>query len=561
MSRKRVIVTTAVAVAAFLSGGWFMQQGTRRDETVYQSARLFDDVLSHVSDYYVDSLDERQLYRMAIDGMLRELRDPYTVFLDRRDMRSLSEQTTGNYGGLGIQIEVRDGAIVVVAPLPETPAERAGITTGDRIVEVNGQSTARLNQDEAVRTLRGPVGTQVTIKIERPGVTDLITYTLTRAQIHARSVRLSMLLDGGVGYIEVSTFSQATAAELGAAIDSLRGAGMRSLVLDLRYNPGGLLDEGIAVSEVFLNPGQEIVATRGRAPGATRRFTDRRPQRYPELPLVVLVNGASASASEIVAGALQDHDRALLVGTTTFGKGLVQSVFTLSNDASLKITTGRWYTPSGRSIQRPGPADEERDPDDETAVRDSTVRIDTTARRDTTAGRDTTARRDTTRVETYRTDRGRVIGGGGGIAPDVIVRADSEQAAVGRRLQQALGSDVAKYTDALAAFALDARARHSVTSPTFRVTPEMRQQFLGILARRGVRLDDGALAATGGFIDRQIGSQVARFAFGRAGEIRRLATEDPVLAEATRLAGRARTPTELFTIAGRPGTPAPAPRP
>ncbi|MBI1722822.1 MAG: PDZ domain-containing protein [Gemmatimonadetes bacterium] len=542
MSRQRVIVTTAVAVVAFLSGGWFMQQGTRRGESVYQSARLFDDVLSHVADYYVDPVDERQLYRMAIDGMLRELRDPYTVFLDQRDMRSLSEQTTGNYGGLGIQIEVRDGAIVVVAPLPETPAERAGITTGDRIVEVNGQSTARWNQEEAVRSLRGPVGTQVNIKIERPGVSDLLTFRLTRAQIHARSVRLSMLLDNGVGYIEASNFSQATADELIAAIDSLRRGGMRSLVLDLRWNPGGLLDEGIAVSDLFLNPGQEIVATRGRAPGATRRFADRRPQRYPDLPLVLLVNGASASASEIVAGALQDHDRALLVGTTTFGKGLVQSVFTLSNEASLKITTGRWYTPSGRTIQRAGRSDDERDPEEE-------------------AAQDTTARRDTARVEIFRTDRGRPVQGGGGIAPDVVVRADSVQAAVGRRLQQSLGSNVTKYTDALAAFALEVRAQHAAQSPMFPVTPEMRQQFLRLLGRRGVALDDATLAVTGDFIDRQIGSQVARFVFGRAGEVRRLTADDPVLAEATRLAARARTPTELFTLAAQPVTPAPAQRP
>jgi carboxyl-terminal processing protease len=553
MSRKRVIVTTAVAVVAFLSGGWFMQQGGRRDVSVYQSARLFDDVLSHVSDYYVDSLDERQLYRMAIDGMLHELRDPYTVYLDGRDLRSLSEQTTGNYGGLGIQIEVRDGAIVVVAPLPETPAERAGVTTGDRIVEVNGQSTARWNQDESVRSLRGPVGTAVNLKIERPGVSDLISYQLTRAEIHARSVRLAMLMDGGVGYIEVSVFSQATVDELTAAVDSLRGAGMRSLVIDLRGNPGGLLDEGIAFSDLFLNPGQTIVATRGRAPGATRRFTDHRPQRYPDLPLVLLVNGSSASASEIVAGALQDHDRALLVGTTTYGKGLVQSVYTLSTDVSLKITTGRWYTPNGRSIQHPGRFDEEhgRDPDEETPARDSTAR-------------DSTARADTAHAEVFRTDRGRVVrgGGGGGIAPDVVVRADSVQAVVGRRLLQALGSSVTKYTDALAAYALDLRARHGVTSPLFRVTPEMRQQFLGLLAQRGATLDAATLAATGDFIDRQIGSQVARFSFGRAGEVRRLATgDDPVLSEAARLAGRARTPVELFTLAAQPGTPAPAQRP
>ena len=237
MSRQRIAVTTVVAIVAFLSGGWFMQQGSRRDESVYQRARLFDDVLSHVADYYVDSLNERDLYRMAIDGMLRELNDPYTGFLDAREIRALTESTTGNYGGLGIQIEVRDGAIVVVSPLPETPAERAGMMTGDRIVLVNDSSTARWNQDQAVRALRGPEGTAVTLKVERPGVSDLVTFRLTRARIHARSVRLAMLLDDGVGYVELQAFSEATARELTTAIDSLKQAGMRSRRVAARRGP------------------------------------------------------------------------------------------------------------------------------------------------------------------------------------------------------------------------------------------------------------------------------------------------------------------------------------
>ena len=276
MSRSRVIVTSLIAVVAFISGGWFMQQESRSSTSVYQQARLFDDVLSHVADYYVDSLDERTLYRMAIDGMLDELKDPYTGFLDGRELRSLNEQTTGNYGGVGLQIEYRDNAIVVVGPLPDSPAERAGIQTGDRIVQVGDSATARWNQERAVRELRGQPGSQVTLRIVRPGLDAPLTFTLTRAQIHSRSVRLAMMLDEGVGYIELPQgFSQATAQELRAAIDSLRGAGMRSLVLDMRWNPGGLLEEGVAVADLFLDPGQEIVTTRGRARCQPRR---QRPQ-------------------------------------------------------------------------------------------------------------------------------------------------------------------------------------------------------------------------------------------------------------------------------------------
>jgi carboxyl-terminal processing protease len=542
MSRQRIVVTTAVAVVAFLSGGWFMQQGSRRDETVYQRARLFDDVLSHIADYYVDSLDEKQLYTMAIQGMVRELHDPYSVFLAGRDLTGLSEATTGNYGGLGIQIEVRDNAIVVVAPLPDTPAERAGIMTGDRIVDVNGQSTAQWNQEQAVRNLRGQVGTQVSLKVQRPGVTDLVSYQLTRAQIHARSVRLAMIVSGRVGYVELNPFSEASARELTAAVDSLKAAGMQSLILDLRGNPGGLLDEGIAVSDLFLNPGQEVVSTRGRAEGATRRFTDQQPQRYPDLPIVVLVNGGSASASEIVAGALQDHDRALVIGQPSYGKGLVQTLFRLSNDAALKITTAKWYTPSGRSIQRQAKSEQEQ----EDMVDSAAVRPDTTR---------------PSKSQVYHTDGGRVVLGGGGIVPDVVVRPDSADEAAVRLLNAALGRNVAKYNDALAALALDARARHAVSSPTFEVTPEMRAAFLALLSRRGVTLDGRTTNGAQSFIDRQIGYEIAQFSFGRGGGIRRLFEEDPVLEQARQYATRAKTPSDLLTLAQSAQAPAPAQRP
>jgi len=541
MTRSRIIlVTSVVAVAAFLSGGWFMQQGSRNDESVYQRAKTFDDVLSHIADYYVDTLDERRLYDMAITGMVKELHDPYSVFLTGRDLTGLNEVTTGNYGGLGIQIEVRDNAIVVVAPLPDSPAERAGIQTGDRIVEVNGQSTAQWNQEQAVRNLRGPENTAVALKIQRAGVTDLIGFNLTRARIHARSVRTAMMVNDRVGYVELNPFSEESADEVTRAVDSLKGAGMRSLIFDLRGNPGGLLDEGIAVSQLFLDPGQEVVATRGRAPGSSHQFMDQDPQRYPDLPIVVLVNGGTASASEIVAGALQDHDRALVIGQPTFGKGLVQTLFRLSPDAALKITTARWYTPSGRSIQRRAHSEEEQE-----ALTDSAaVRPDTGP---PAAG------------QTFHTDHGRVVAGGGGIVPDVAVRPDSTDVVAARVLNTALGKNVPAFNDVLAAYALDVRARHAVTSPTFEVTPEMRAAFLAQLARRGVTLDERTQASAGHFIDEDIGYEVAQFSFGRAGSVRRLFDEDPVLMEAVRYASQARTPADLLALAqpGKAGAPAP----
>ncbi len=538
--KQRIVVTTVVAAFAFVSGGWLMQKGGGAGDSVYRQARLFDDVVSHVADFYVDSVGESQLYRFAIDGMLDKLRDPYTGFLDGRDLARLTEQTSGNYGGIGIQIDKRDGAIVVVAPLPETPAERAGVQTGDRIVAVNDSSTHAWTQEQAVNALRGPEGTQVRITIDRPGSSTPINYTLTRARIHSRAVRLATMLEGGVGYIELSGFSQATARELQRAVDSLRTAGMRSLVLDLRTNPGGLLDEGVSVADLFLDQGQPIVATRGRAPDANRMLNDRIPQRYAGMPLVVLVNGYSASASEIVAGALQDHDRALVLGTTTYGKGLVQSVYRLSsqpgNEVVLKLTTARWFTPSGRSIQRTpsGRAAAEavadaRDPEEELPE----------SQRDTS---------DANRV--YRTDAGRAMKGGGGIVPDLVVRPDSGLLAARAALTRGLDSNVVKFTDAIASFALDARARRAVSSPLFAVTPAMREDFLARLRQRSVRLDEATLRTAWPFIDQQLGAQTARFTFGRAGEVRRLSGgDDPVLAEALRLAQTARSQSELLSLA------------
>jgi carboxyl-terminal processing protease len=528
MSRQRILITSVVAVVAFLSGGWFMQQGAGPTESVYQRARLFDDVLTHVADYYVDSLDQRQLYRMAIDGMLSELRDPYSNFLDAKDFRGLNELSTGNYAGIGTQIEVRDGAIVVVSPLPDTPAERAGIQAGDRIVEVDGKSTEHFTQDDAVRALRGREGTQVSIRVVRAGATDLLSFTITRARIHSRSVRTVMMLTDRVGYVELNPFSQSSADELQTAVDSLKGAGMRSLVLDLRNNPGGLLDEGIAVADLFLNPGQEVVATRGRAPRSTQTFEDEAPQRYAGLPVVVLVNGYSASASEIVAGALQDHDRALLIGTPTFGKGLVQTVFRLGDSLALKLTTARWYTPSGRSIQRPSRVGFEPD----LLPEDSTPPADTAAQ------------------PTYRTDAGRIVRGGGGITPDIVIRQDSADIRAAERLTQVLGRNIAKYQDAMAAAAFQARQRFGVSGPLFAFTPAMRAALVDQLHQRGLDLDAETLRVAGAFLDKQLADQIARLNFGRQGELRREAQDDSTLAEALRVAGQARSPADLLGFAG-----------
>jgi carboxyl-terminal processing protease len=355
MKGQRFFLLALVGFVSFLSGGWLLQRGTQQAGNVYQQARLFDDVLGYVADYYVDSVGEAELYDLAIEGLLTELDDPYAQYLRPEDFQEFRESTTGNYGGLGIRIDVRDGWITIIAPIVDTPAERVGLETGDRIVAVDGESTYGWKSDQAVNTLRGEPGSEVTLTIARPGMPEPIDMVVERATIHLKAIQLATLLRSSVGYVSLvgTSISENSPAELAEAIDDLREQGATSLILDLRFNPGGLLDEGIEISDLFLNAGESVVSTRGRARGTTEAYQAQSEQPWPDMPVVVLVNGGSASASEIIAGALQDHDRALILGTSTFGKGTMQSVFRLGPQQALRLTTGRWYTPSGRTIQKP----------------------------------------------------------------------------------------------------------------------------------------------------------------------------------------------------------------
>ena len=529
MKLRKVVIVTAVAGLALATGGWLLQHEATPAGTVYQQARLFEDVLAHVADYYVDSIDERRLYQLAIDGMLDQLHDPYSVFLKRDDFKALNEATTGNYGGLGIQIEVRDGWITVVAPLPDTPAERAGIQTGDQIVALDGRSTEGWKQDQAVKELRGEAGSAVELKVHRVGIEQPLTFKLTRAQIHVRSVQVSMMLDDKVGYVLLTPVSETSASELTEAVSGLLQKGMKSLLLDLRGNPGGLLDQGVAVSELFLDPGQEVVATRGRAPNSTRTYRDAKPQPWPNLPVVVLANGGTASAAEIITGALQDHDRAVVVGTPTFGKGLVQSLWQLTPETALKLTTARWYTPSGRTIQR-----KSKNEDDQLAQAEAAE-----------LGRDTT-KVDSSLV--FHTDHGRTVLGGGGIRPDVFIKPDTFTTAE-RTFMKGLGSKIPTYLDVRASYALEVKGSGRVKTPAFSVTPDMVDEVLRRLRARGVAVSDSVMTGARTLIAEDLGHEITRYVFGRPSEVRRRMDEDRQVQAALALAHRAKSPQDLLSLA------------
>jgi carboxyl-terminal processing protease len=524
-----------VAFVAFLSGGWLLQRGAQRGGSVYQQARLLDDIVAYVAEYYVDSLDAARLYNLAIDGFLNELNDPYTTFLREEDYRDLELSTTGNYGGVGMQIDVRDGWITVVAPIAGTPAESLGIATGDRIIEIDGQPTRGWGSDRAVRALRGPPGTRVKLLVARPGLEAPLPFDVTRARVHVRSVQHAALLGSDVAYVSLvnSSISEQSAREIADEITKLRGRGAKSLILDLRGNPGGVLDQGVAVADLFLERGAVVVETRGRAPGANQTYRGANGQRWADMPVVVLVDGGTASAAEIIAGALQDHDRALVLGTTSFGKGLVQTVYPLNGREFLKLTTGRWYTPSGRTIQRPIQAAaarrEAQDEPDSAAV---PVPADS--------------------VPTFRTDAGRIVYGGGGIRPDVIVQPDTLSEAE-KAFVRAMGSGIPTYRDVLTSYALELKGSRAVTDPRFEVTPAMLAELFKRLRERGVELSAADRQNGASLVKQQFTYEVTRFVFGRPAEWERRIADDVQIARAVALARQARTPKDLLTLAERGG--------
>jgi len=369
-----------------------------------ESLELFGKVYERLIRNYVDELDPEELIEKAIEAMLDDL-DTHSQLLTEEVYEDLMTTTQGEFGGLGIQIVVRDGYPTVVSPIDDTPAFRLGIRGGDQIVEIEGESTEGWKSSDAVKVLRGPKGSQVNIGIKRPGREKVIPFNITRDIIKVESVPYAFMLDeeSGVGYVRISNFARTTRDELESHMEDLERRGMQSLIIDLRTNPGGLLSAAKDVSEMFLEKGDLIVYTKGRLAQQNMSYysTSNRGRVWKDHPLAVLVNGSSASASEILAGAIQDHDVGVVIGENTFGKGSVQTVFELSPTKALKLTTAKYYTPSGRSIHR----DRNRD--------GSLIEEE---------GIDLTDVEDVEdEPEVYRTDMGREVFGGGGIMPDVEV--------------------------------------------------------------------------------------------------------------------------------------------
>lgn len=373
----------------------------------YNEVSRLNKVLSEVNRKYVEDVNPTELTDAALNG-IRNILDPHTTVFSPKDYESLKVSMEGKFGGVGITISLRDNILTVISPLSGTPAFRLGIRAGDRIRKIDGKDTKGLSLDEAVNKLRGKIGTDVTVSIEREGVPDLMDFTITRAEIIVHAVPYYGMVTKDIGYIKLATFSDKTTSDVENALKVLQKRGMKKIILDMRYNPGGLLNQAIEISELFLKQGNLIVSTRGRTQ-KTESHARKNGIVKPEVPMVVLLNQGSASAAEIVSGALQDWDRALIIGKTSFGKGSVQTIFPLDNQGNaLKLTTAFYYLPFGRCINKP-----------ENGIKGLKLLEEEYA--DEADGKADSTKKDTVKVDTFYTHNGRMMFGSGGISPDVEV--------------------------------------------------------------------------------------------------------------------------------------------
>ncbi|MCH7826783.1 MAG: S41 family peptidase [Bacteroidetes bacterium] len=410
MNKLKIPISILLLTIGIVLGVQF--QNIFSSDNLQKSIEKMDDVLRLTQSYYVEKVDTQKLVEAAIKGMLDKL-DPHSVYINAKRLKTIEESFRGNFEGIGIEFQVIDDTLTVVSPITGGPSEQLGILSGDRIIIIENESAIGITNEQVRQKLRGKAGTKVKVTILRYGFKNPIEYTITRDKIPIYSVDVHLMINKNVGYVSVSRFSSTTSSELLDALKDLKQKGMNNLILDLRGNPGGYLNQAVKVADLFISGDKKIVFTKGRRKEFNEEFKASYKSDFENIPLLILVNKGSASASEIVAGAVQDWDRGLIVGTTTFGKGLVQRQFTLSDGSALRLTISKYYTPSGRLIQRnyknlKNKEEYYRDAGDSTLVDGDNLYHN--------ADKDSSAKY-------FKTKSGRKVYGGGGITPDYIIKS------------------------------------------------------------------------------------------------------------------------------------------
>ncbi len=524
MTRKTLIgLLSAVLVVAPVAGQTAGTNGSVRDNalpSVSSGAQTFLGAFQAIRDYGLQAVGDSALWDRAVEGLIRELADPYAQVFTPEQFDQFQEDNTGNYAGIGVQITNLNEAITITAVFRGTPAERSGIQVGDLIIGVNDQSTEGWSTGQASDSIRGPVGTPVRLAIAREGLMAALNPTIRRDSVHVSAV-VSGIVGDEVGYIGLDRVARAASQEVDSALVKFRSA--KGVILDLRGNPGGYLDESLMIGDLFLDRGLRLASAESRVPGEAGRNQDetwdaRMPDMFPNKPVIVLVDRYSASAAEIVAGALQDHDRALVIGERTFGKGIFQNVFRLTETRHLRLTTGEWFTPLGRSLHRPRTAQGRPLPEDP----------------------------DTFPVVT--TKSGRNLVAGGGIFPDLEIANDTLTLIEREFLSQA-ARDQVPLVLRIEEFAFSQADSRRNTGEAPGVDPSDFEAFLDALSEEGVEARYVESQVIGDYLEWRVSARVAERMeqMGRSMEIR--SERDPVLAEAIRLLGDASTQSELFTAA------------
>lgn len=470
-------------------------------DNLRSSISKFNDVLTYTEKYYIEEVDTQKLVEAAINGMLSKL-DPHSVYIPSSQMESVEESFRGDFEGIGIEFQVVNDTLTVVSPITGGPSEQLGIMAGDRIVKIDGKPVIGITNEEVRKKLRGKAGTKVTVSILRVGIKGELNYEITRDKIPIYSVDTHLMLDNETGYISVSRFADKTYDELVDALNDLNNQGMKQLVLDLRGNPGGYLNQAFKIADLFIPGKKKIVYTKGRRSEFNEEYYASEPSPFEKIPLIILVNKGSASASEIVSGAVQDWDRGLIVGETTFGKGLVQRQFTLNDNSSVRLTISEYYTPSGRLIQR-----------DYKNLKDKSEYYSEAGSEDENEGDNLyhSVEKDSTRP-VYKTNKGRTVYGGGGITPDYIVKSSNLTEYTtkllknnifylfalnfidihGKEISSSYGKDLTKF-------------RNEFTVPQSEV-----QKFIEFANKKDVKFVEGDFEKDKNFIIARLKAQIAR---------------------------------------------------
>ncbi|MBI5170712.1 MAG: hypothetical protein HZA61_14580 [Candidatus Eisenbacteria bacterium] len=526
MIRRRILLGTLLAV--LFAVGWWAGR-VRASGDLYSNLDLFIEVLHAVQTNYVDPVEPGPLIEGGMRGMLKEL-DPYSQYLDPREYDAMKSRLAGEFDGVGVLVDAHEGYPIVIAPIEGSPAWDQGVMPGDLIIRIDGRMTFGLGIPEVSNRLRGPAGTKVTMTLVREGDPDEHEIEVVRRRVETPAVPHAFLLGSSTGYLRLANFTERAGAEVATALDSLRRAGARSLILDLRGNPGGLVDQAVSVAQQFVPEGSLIVYTKGRAATVGKKFTAGKARAELAWPMVVLVDAGSASASEIVTGALQDLDRALVVGGTSFGKGSVQDIYPLRNrGGALKLTTGLYYTASGRSLHKPRKdltallEEDEEDAADEAPADSAAAPAPASPK-----------------AQEFRTSLGRIVYGGGGITPDLAVKPDSVAPAV-RTLEGA--RVVLRFANQWAADHAEADGSSSDEWAAFRAFALAQKPEL-----TAAQLDDQRAALTSA-LQREHARRKGSSAAARV-----VAERDPVVRKALEVLRAARAPRDVFAF----GKPAPA---